>query len=430
MFTKNMRCIVLYGTCFLLLLVLFQTGLNAHENEERIKGRSEFLHESFKELGEKVSLSTVAICSEGKIIGSGGCVSTEGFIVTAESVVNGKNNITVKFADGTLLKAEVLGIDRVGAVALLKVSESIPNTVSIPERGNVTTMQNGAFVICGSVDSDSFSVGVLSASKRNIKKLSPDSIKRLEVFGGVSDEFSGPHRTYREIIQHDAPVKKEVFGSPLFDKEGKLIGVNITTVFRGVCLAVPISRIEKVIPALKLGAILTEEPYFGFTADVIKGGSQTDVLVKEIKKDSPASKAGLLKNDIITAVDDESVSSIDALSELLKPLLPDVGITLKINRSNKILEIDITAGRKAQGRVEVIISGTSDAKAIVESLKENRGIFRIEQSETLEENQVKLTVLTHLSVDSIVVILKNLDNPYVSDIVNVENSVINTRYKN
>ena len=257
--------------------------------------------------------------------GSGFVWDDQGRIVTNHHVVDGADRITVIFADGTELKAEVLGSDPDSDLAVLQVK--IPGGSVLP---NVDLADSGAVkvgqlaVAIGNPFGQEFTItsGIVSAVGRTIRS--------------GNSQFSIP-----EVIQTDAPINPGNSGGPLLDRQGRVIGVNTQIISRsgansGIGFAVPINTAKRVVPAL------IEHGHYEYAWLGISGTTLTpDVaemmdlprdtrgaLVIDVNVDGPAEKYGLqgsdrsqrlegveyrLGGDIIVAIDDAAIQNIDDL---------------------------------------------------------------------------------------------------------------------
>ena len=257
--------------------------------------------------------------------GSGFVWDDQGRIVTNHHVVDGADRITVIFADGTELKAEVLGSDPDSDLAVLQVK--IPEGSVLP---NVDLADSGAVkvgqlaVAIGNPFGQEFTItsGIVSAVGRTIRS--------------GNSQFSIP-----EVIQTDAPINPGNSGGPLLDRQGRVIGVNTQIISRsgansGIGFAVPINTAKRVVPAL------IEHGHYEYAWLGISGTTLTpDVaemmdlprdtrgaLVIDVNVDGPAEKYGLqgsdrsqrlegveyrLGGDIIVAIDDAAIQNIDDL---------------------------------------------------------------------------------------------------------------------
>ena len=275
--------------------------------------------------------------------GSGFVIDTEGHIVTNNHVVDGATSIEVNFFDGTLARAEVVGVDPDSDIAVIQVS--VPTEKLSPiVWGDSDSLSIGETVLAiGSPFGQRWTLtsGIVSALDRTIHGLANFSI------GGV--------------IQTDASINPGNSGGPLLDLEGRVIGVNsqIATASgssAGIGFAVPSNLTRKVSQSLIENGSVSYS-YLG-----ISGGDITlpiieafqlpidtqGVVVADVPAGSPAALAGLHSPsglnannarqapstvDIITAIDGQQLQGMNSLiSYLAKQTQPGDDVTLSILR--------------------------------------------------------------------------------------------------
>ena len=227
-------------------------------------------------------------------IGSGFVIAPNGVILTNRHVVKGAEKITVRFADKRELPARVLGIDALTDVAVLKV-----------EAKNLATATLG--------DSSSLEVGqwVLAIG-------APLGLERTATQGIISALGRAlPNDSYVPFIQTDVPINPGNSGGPLFDLEGRVVGINSQIAsnsggYMGLSFAIPINTawpwpkiIEKVMPRSWLGVSAQE-----LTVDLAQAyglEAPRGALVTEVRSTGPADQAGLQPGDIILALNDIAI---------------------------------------------------------------------------------------------------------------------------
>jgi putative serine protease PepD len=263
--------------------------------------------------------------------GSGFVIDSKGDIVTNEHVVDGATSISVRFHDGTMAKATLVGSDKSTDVAVIKVD--VPASQLHPlALGDSSTVQPGEGVVAigspfglpGSITS-----GIVSAINRTITAPNGFSI-------------SG-------AIQTDAAINHGNSGGPLIDvATNSVIGIDAqiesdSNDNAGVGFAIPIDAAKSVANTLIAGGTV-QHPYLGVT--VGDATSTSGAQVGCVVTNGPADKAGLKAGDAITAVDGSTVSGADALTANLSGRAPGERVTLTIVRDGSTRTVDVTLGSR------------------------------------------------------------------------------------
>ena len=242
-------------------------------------------------------------------LGSGFVIdASEGLIVTNHHVIDGADEITVNFNDGSRLKVDkVVGKDSKTDLALLKVTPKKPLVAlrfghsSDLKVGDWVMAIGNPFGLGGSV-----TVGIISAKQRDIN--------------------SGP---YDDYLQTDAAINKGNSGGPLFNMDGDVIGVNTAIISPtggsiGIGFAVPSDSAISVIDQLKQYGE-TRRGWLGVKiqsvtediAETLGVPESTGALVASVTPDSPAAHAGIEAGDVIMKFDGKEVSSMRGLPRLV-----------------------------------------------------------------------------------------------------------------
>jgi serine protease Do len=241
-------------------------------------------------------------------LGSGFIISSDGYILTNQHVVENATKILITMTDGKETNADIIGIDPKSDVALLKVDlTSLP----VAKLGDSDDVLLGEWAIAvgnpfGLFDIGkraTVTVGVISALNRD--------------FG----EIEG--RIYQDMIQTDASINHGNSGGPLCNALGEVIGMN-TFIYSsgrgegsvGIGFAIPINRISRLIEDLKVNRTIDREFWIGIRvknldpviAQKMGYNESNGVIVTYIDSRSPAEKAGMKLGDIITKVGNKSIS--------------------------------------------------------------------------------------------------------------------------
>lgn len=272
-------------------------------------------------------------------LGSGFLISRDGYIVTNEHVVEDAAKIIVTTTDGKEHDAEIIGMDRISDLALLKIKGK--NYAFIPF-GNSDDVMVGEWVIAfGNPfglfqlnDEPTVTVGVISAKDRDWGKM----------------DQSG--RIYLDMLQTDAAINPGNSGGPLVNVNGECIGVNTfiytgsanTNGFIGIGFAIPSNKVQEIITLLKSKGSVDRDVWTGIevqdiTMDIARalGIPQQGVIITRVQKGSPAEKAGIREDDIIIAIEGKKVESYADARVIMENLDLKVGdfLTLTILRDGK-----------------------------------------------------------------------------------------------
>ncbi len=288
---------------------------------------------------------------KGQAVGTGFIIDANGTIVTNFHVVSKADDITVTMADGTKLPAKMLGGDEKTDLAVLKVeSDKALPFVQFGDAGKVRVGQpvmavGNPFGLGGTV-----TTGIVSARGRDIQ--------------------SGPFDDY---IQTDAAINRGNSGGPLFDMDGKVIGIN-TAIYSptggniGLGFAIPSSLAQPVVAQLKdsgrverglLGVQI--QPMTKEIAESLSLKQDKGALVSMVQPDSPALAAGVKSGDVIVSVDGKNVDSVKELTRTISATKPGTSVKLGIWRDGK--DMSLTAKVGDQKEESAIIKAKADGKA-------------------------------------------------------------------
>jgi|tagenome__1003787_1003787.scaffolds.fasta_scaffold20948103_1 serine protease Do len=262
---------------------------------------------------------------KAQAVGTGFIVDPSGIIVTNFHVAGKADSITVTLQDGRKLPAKLLGGDEKTDLAVLKVkSDKALPYVEFEDASKVKVGQpvmavGNPFGLGGTV-----TTGIVSARGRDIQ--------------------SGPFDDY---IQTDAAINRGNSGGPLFDMDGKVIGIN-TAIFSptggsiGLGFAIPSSTAQPVVEQLKshgrverglLGVQI--QPVTDEIASSLSLGSATGALVAQVEPNSAAAKAGVQEGDVIKSVDGKDVTTIRDLTRTVASFAPGSSVKLGLVRDGK-----------------------------------------------------------------------------------------------
>ena len=285
---------------------------------------------------------------ESESAGTGIIISqndSELLVVTNNHVVAGSDTLTVTFADGNSVEANIKGTDSeydvaVVAVPLDSISEDTKKAISVATLGDSTELKVGepAIAIGNALGyGQSVTTGVISALNR--------SVSETDQTTGETTESSV------KLIQTDAAINPGNSGGALVNASGEVIGINSSKLVgdsvEGVGYAIPISDVSDLIENLMNQETKTKVAEADQGAIGIKGMSVSTeysqqlnmpegVYVSEVTKGGGAEKAGMTRGCIITGINGTKVSSMDDLQEQLQYYAKgdEVELTIQIPQSN------------------------------------------------------------------------------------------------
>ncbi|MFH0782701.1 MAG: DegQ family serine endoprotease [Pseudomonadota bacterium] len=272
--------------------------------------------------------------------GSGFIISEKGFILTNNHVVEGADVIKVILSDNREFVAKVVGTDPQTDVALLKIDD--PENLPVLPLGDSSALEAGEWVIAIGNPfglSQTVTVGVVSATGRS-------SV-------GISE--------YENFIQTDAAINPGNSGGPLINARGEAVGINTalfsrTGGYMGIGFAIPINMAKSIETQLQKSGKVTRG-WLGVVIQTVDkdlaesfGLKKAEgILVSEVQKDSPASAAGLLRDDIILSLNDTQLKDVSDLRNRVAMLPSGSKATLAIIRDGREKKIQVTIGEQPSG---------------------------------------------------------------------------------
>jgi serine protease Do len=265
--------------------------------------------------------------------GSGFFISADGFAVTNNHVVDKAETVQVTTDDGKTYTAKVIGTDPRTDIALIKVDGRsdfpyVRLADKAPRIGDWVLAVGNPFGLGGTV-----TAGIVSARGRDIG--------------------AGP---YDDFVQIDAPVNKGNSGGPTFDVDGNVIGVN-TAIFSpsggsvGIAFAIPAPTVKTVVAQLKDNGKVTRgwigvqiQPVTEEIAENLGLKSPQGALVAEPQPNGPATKAGIMAGDVITAVNGNPVKDARDLARQIGSMAPGSTAKLTVWRKGEEKTFSIALG--------------------------------------------------------------------------------------
>ncbi len=264
--------------------------------------------------------------------GSGVIISSDGFIVTNQHVIDGAQEIEVALPDGRIVQAALKGADLWTDLALLKIEER-ELTYLVPGDSARVRVGETAIAIGNPLKYFKRTVtsGVISATERQV-----DFIE------------SGYSYTY---LQTDAAINAGNSGGPLVNLRGEIIGINSAKVkevgVEGIGFAIPANTVRRVVDDMKEHGRF-RRPFLGIhVLDLSRQtgiASDQGIYVDSVDQKGPAEMGGLKADDVITVVGGMPVDYSARLNDVLLDYYPGDTVTLTVDRGGSIMTLDIVLG--------------------------------------------------------------------------------------
>ncbi len=280
--------------------------------------------------------------------GSGVIISSDGYIVTNNHVVEGADELTVTLNDNREFSARIIGTDKTTDLALIKVNGSNLPAIKVASSDDIKV---GEWVLAIGHPFNlraTVTAGIVSAKARSL------GANGVEAF-----------------IQTDAAINRGNSGGALVNVRGELIGINAmlysqTGNFTGYGFAIPTTIMNKVVADLKQYGTV-QRGLLGIQGQDVRNyidtqkeqqkevdlGTNEGIYIAEVTDDGAAQDAGLVKGDVIVAVDNHKITKMAELQEYLATKRPGdkVNVTYLRKKSKKTVEITL---RNEQGTTKVV----------------------------------------------------------------------------
>jgi serine protease Do len=271
-------------------------------------------------------------------LGSGVIVNANGYILTNNHVVSGASDVEVFTQDQKKFKAKVIGTDPLTDVAVVKIDATGLPTLTFADS---STLKVGDIVFAIGQPfgiGETATMGIVSATGRGL--------------GGAIER-------YEDFIQTDAAINPGNSGGALIDLRGNLVGINTAILSgsggeggnQGIGFAIPINMARNVMDQIVehgkvirgfLGVtIQSVDPDMAKAFGLSRGGG---ALIGDVSPDSPASKAGLQRGDVVLELNGQAISSSQDLSVRVSQSAPGTVAHLKIFRDGQEKNVDVTLG--------------------------------------------------------------------------------------
>ena len=281
--------------------------------------------------------------------GSGVVISPDGYVITNSHVVEKASEVFVSLKGGEEYPAEIIGIDHISDIALLKLEGRDFSYASLANSDNliigewVIALGNplGLFEIN---NQPTATIGIISAVDMNFG----------EMKGG---------QVYKNMIQTDAAINMGNSGGPLVNSQGKVIGIN-TFIYTGssysegsigIGFAIPINRAKRIVEELKnTGRVdrsyktgLTVQPLTPRISLYMELDITEGLIVVEVEQRSTADRSGIMKGDIITRVNGVNVKTTSQFRSIIEEsdLRQGDRINIKLYRNGRYINKKLILGR-------------------------------------------------------------------------------------
>lgn len=274
--------------------------------------------------------------------GSGFIFDATGLVLTNAHVVAEADRVTVTLKDGRNFEGKVQGVDSVTDLAVVKISDK---NLPIAALGDSDRAQVGDWAIAVGNPlglDNTVTLGIISTLHRSSAQVGiPD--KRLD------------------FIQTDAAINPGNSGGPLLNQNGEVIGINtaIRADAMGIGFAIPINKAKEIAKVLVTGekvshpflgielANLTpqiaiennKDPNAAFLLPEVSG-----VLIIRVRPDTPAAKGGLRRGDVITAIENQPITTADQVQNMVENSRIGQDLTIKILRGDRTTTLSVRPG--------------------------------------------------------------------------------------
>jgi putative serine protease PepD len=240
----------------------------------------------------------------------------------------------VRFKDGSVAKATLVGTDPSSDTAVIKVNvaSSKLKPLALADSSSVQPGQGAVAIGSPFGYEESITAGIVSAVDRSIQ---------------APNGYSIPN-----AIQTDAPINHGNSGGPLIDASGKVIGVNVqiaaddsagSSQNAGVGFAVPSSTVGRVVEDLVAGKTV-QHAYLGVSVGTNTNG--TGAVIGTVRSGGPAAAAGVRSGDVVVAVNGKPVASANELTSAIAALRPGDTATLEVHRGGATLKLTVSLGTR------------------------------------------------------------------------------------
>ncbi len=279
-------------------------------------------------------------------LGSGFLISADGYVLTNDHVAGNAKEITITLTSGKQYKASLVGTDQITDIALLKIDGKDLPYIPLGTSDDVLVGEwvialGNPFGLFDINDKPTVTVGVVS-----------NTGVKLEAQDG---------RVYRDMIQTDAAINSGNSGGPLLNALGEVIGVN-SVIYTpnqgniGLGFAIPINRVKTIVAELRRSGKIEREFWTGLEIqamdrrmarylglDKVQG-----VIVSDVKRSSPAERAGFQRGDVIIEANGERINDEASLIALADESRTGETMKMKVIRDGRELQLSLRLEKRSQ----------------------------------------------------------------------------------
>lgn len=273
--------------------------------------------------------------------GSGFIITEDGYIVTNYHVIDGANSVKVTTYDNTSYDAEIVGSDESNDIAVLKIEATGLEAVTLGD-SEALSVGDDVVAIGNPLGELTFTLtsGVVSAMDRQI---------------------TTSNSVMMNLIQTDCAINSGNSGGALFNMYGEVVGVtnakysnnsSSEASIDNIGFAIPINSVKDIVTSIIENGYFAK-PYIGVGVETVSEdmksyGIPAGAVVKTITEDGPADKAGLQENDIITAINDEEISSSSDMVAIVRKSAKGEELKLSVYRQGKTTNVTVTVDEQKQ----------------------------------------------------------------------------------
>jgi len=292
--------------------------------------------------GSVVAIETMT--QGGGSLGSGVVVDDEGHVVTNNHVVAGARDdeVVVTLTDGRILTGKVVGLDPTTDLAVVELVDP-PSDLEPAALGDSSQVRVGEPVMAVGNPlglQSTVTTGIVSAVDRPVS----------------TQNENASEATVTNAIQVDASVNPGNSGGPLFDAQGRVIGINssIATTSQqsgsiGLGFAIPVNLVKNIAEQL-IETGTAKHAFLGVGLDdgtaTVDGVTRAGAVVKQVSEGSPAAEAGLQPDDVVVGIDGRAVGGAESLTAYVRSHAAGDQVTLTVARGGKALDVEVTLATK------------------------------------------------------------------------------------